>query len=290
MNLTSPAVDKLVRLALAEDIGSGDITTSALVDPQCRGQAKVIAKQDLVIAGFRPFARVFELLNADTECVFHKKEGSFVNEGDTVAELRGPFNGLLTGERTALNFLQRLSGIATLTHCYAEKINSFRAVLLDTRKTAPGWRVLEKEAVRLGGGTNHRTGLFDGVLIKENHITASGGIRPAVEKAKKIKKSLLNIEVEVKNLEELRQALDAQPHLIMLDNMDLAEMKKAVEITDGRVLLEASGNVTLESIEPVAATGVDYISVGAITHSARAVDLSMIICVCVGETDDASCS
>ncbi len=194
-----------------------------------------------------------------------------------MAELSGPFSTLLTGERTALNFLQHLCGIATLTRQYVEKLKPYKAVLLDTRKTTPGWRVLEKEAVRLGGGTNHRMGLFDALLIKENHIAACGGITAAVTKARSHLSPLLSVEVEVRNFDELQEALEALPDVIMLDNMSLTDMKKAVEITAGRVLLEASGNVTLATLAAIAETGVDFISSGAITHSARAVDISMLI-------------
>jgi len=277
MNTISPVVDELVRVALAEDIGSGDKTTSLLVDPECRGHARVIAKEMLVIAGFLPFMKVFQILSSKIEFVFFEKEGSVVREGDTVAELKGPYSVLLTGERTALNFLQRLCGIATNTYHYVEKIKLFGTVLFDTRKTTPGWRALEKEAVRLGGGTNHRMGLFDAVLIKDNHIAACGGIRPAVKRVKEVKSPRLTIEVEVKNMEEFREALDAGPDMIMLDNMSIEEIKQAVKTAGGKVPLEASGNITLESIEKVAATGVNYISAGAVTHSSRAVDMSMII-------------
>jgi nicotinate-nucleotide pyrophosphorylase (carboxylating) len=279
MNTISPVVDELVRVALAEDIGSGDKTTSLLVDPECRGHARVIAKEMLVIAGFLPFMKVFQILSSKIEFVFFEKEGSVVREGDTVAELKGPYSVLLTGERTALNFLQRLCGIATNTYHYVEKIKLFGTVLFDTRKTTPGWRALEKEAVRLGGGTNHRMGLFDAVLIKDNHIAACGGIRTAVEKVKEVevKGPRLTLEVEVKNMEEFREALDAGPDMIMLDNMSIEEIKQAVKTAGGKIPLEASGNITLESIEKVAATGVNYISAGAVTHSSRAVDMSMII-------------
>ena len=271
------SVDELVRIALTEDIGSGDKTTSFLVDPECRGRARVIAKETLVVAGLLPFKKVFQFLSSETEFSFLEREGSVAGEDDTVAEIKGPYNVLLTGERTALNFLQRLCGIATNTYRFAEKVKPFGTVLFDTRKTTPGWRALEKEAVRLGGGTNHRMGLFDAVLIKDNHIAACGGIRPAVEKAKEAKSPHLTVEVEVKNMEEFREALDAGPDMIMLDNMSIEDMKQAVKEAGGRVPLEASGNVTLESIEKVAATGVNCISTGAVTHSSRAVDMSMVI-------------
>ncbi|MEI6127728.1 MAG: carboxylating nicotinate-nucleotide diphosphorylase, partial [Pseudomonadota bacterium] len=260
-----------------EDVGSGDKTTALLVDPELPGQARVFAKETLVAAGFLPFLKVFQLLTPHIDCRFLAKEGALVSAGETLIELAGPFHALLTGERTALNFLQRLSGIATATHYFAEKIKPFGTVLLDTRKTAPGWRMLEKEAVRLGGGTNHRMGLFDAVLIKENHSAACGGITKAIEKIRESKSPHLMIEVEVRNLDELEQALEARPDVIMLDNMSCDAMRKAVEITGGSVRLEASGNVTLDTIEEIASTGVTYISSGAITHSARAVDLSMLI-------------
>lgn len=277
MNSLSFADDQLIKSALEEDIGSGDMTTAYLVQPEWIGLAKVTAKENLVLAGMQPFMKTFQFLCPDTEFIFLEDDGAVVSEGRTVAELKGPYNVLLSGERTALNFLQRLSGIAGMTHCYVEKIKPFGTVLLDTRKTTPGWRKLEKQAVRLGGGTNHRMGLFDALLIKENHIAACGGISPAVEKAKKSKAPHLALEVEVKNLADLREALDARPDMIMLDNMSIEEMKQAVELTARRLPLEASGNITLESVDKVASTGVDYISVGAITHSAGSVDLSMQI-------------
>lgn len=277
MKIFDLSIDSLIRLALAEDIGCGDKTTDLLVDGYARGCARVIAKEDLVAAGFVPFERVFTFLSAFVACRFLKDEGSVVHKGETLAELEGPFATLLTGERTALNFMQRLCGIATLTRQYVEKLKPYQAVLLDTRKTTPGWRVLEKEAVRCGGGTNHRMGLFDALLIKENHIAACGGIIPAVAKARSQLSPLLSVEVEVRNFDELQDALAAGPDVIMLDNMDLAGMKKAVEITAGRVPLEASGNVTLETLDAIAETGVDFISSGALTHSARAVDISMLI-------------
>ena len=277
MKIFDLSIDSLIRLALAEDIGSGDKTTGLLVDGQARGRARVIAKEDLVGAGFVPFERVFTFLSASVVCRFFKKEGSIVLKGETLAELDGPFATLLTGERTALNFMQRLCGIATLTRQYAEKLKPYKAVLLDTRKTTPGWRVLEKEAVLYGGGTNHRMGLFDALLIKENHIAACGGITAAVAKVRSQLGPLLSVEVEVRNFDELQEALAARPDVIMLDNMSLEDMKKAVELTKGRVPLEAFGNVTLDTLAAIAETGVDFISSGAITHSARAVDISMLI-------------
>ncbi|MCP4716804.1 MAG: carboxylating nicotinate-nucleotide diphosphorylase [Deltaproteobacteria bacterium] len=275
-NLT-PAVEQLVRMALTEDIGSGDKTTDGLVGPELRGRARVVAKQDLAAAGYAVFEAVFTLLSPGIAISFSKPEGTAVDKGETFIELEGSFAQLLTGERSALNFLQRLSGIATLTRSYVDAIAHTRAVLLDTRKTTPGWRELEKSAVRLGGGTNHRTGLYDGILIKENHISACGGIAAAIKKARYVQGPFLRIEVEVRDLDEFSQALAAGPDIIMLDNMSTADMKKAVELNDGRVCLEASGNVTRDSIAAIAETGVDFISSGAITHSAAAVDISMLI-------------
>ena len=277
MKIFDLSIDSLIRLALAEDIGSGDKTTGLLVDGHSQGRACVIAKEDLVAAGFVPFERVFTFLSDAVVCRFLKEQGSVVHKGETLAELEGPFATLLTGERTALNFMQRLCGIATLTRQYVDKLKPYKAVLLDTRKTTPGWRVLEKEAVRYGGGTNHRMGLFDALLIKENHIAACGGITAAVAKVRGRLNPLLPVEVEVRNFDELQEALAAVPDVIMLDNMSIADMKKAVKITAGRVPLEASGNVTLETLTAIAETGVDFISSGAMTHSARAVDISMLI-------------
>jgi len=271
------AASTLVHLALAEDIGSGDITTTHLVPAELRGKARVVAKEPLVTAGYLPFIMVFESLSKDIVCSFMIEEGAEIAAGDVIASLTGPYAALLTGERTALNFLQHLSGIATLTRKFVHKIAAYDTILLDTRKTIPGWRLLAKEAVRLGGGTNHRLGLYDAFLIKENHIAACGGITRAFELARQQKSDNMKIEIEVRTLDELREALSCKPDIIMLDNMSFEEMRHAVLEVAGKVKLEASGNVTLETIEDIATTGVDYISVGAITHSARAVDLSMLI-------------
>jgi len=270
------AVEYLVRRALAEDVGSGDVTTAALIPQHLRGVGRVVAKEDLVVAGFTPFRRVFEALSPHVVIRFPEAEGAELHSGGLIAELRGPYGALLTGERTALNFLQHLSGIATLTREYVRKISRFTTILLDTRKTLPGWRLLEKEAVRLGGGTNHRMGLYDALLIKENHIAACGTIADAVATARSHCPDM-KIEVEVRTLEELREALHVHPDIIMLDNMNLDDMRTAVRESAGRVPLEASGNVCLDTIEQIASTGVNYISVGALTHSARAADISMLI-------------
>jgi len=270
-------LDELIIMALKEDIGPGDKTTAYLVDPELTGRATLLAREELVVAGMGPFRRVFQMLSPRVEFLFTELEGELIEKGALIAELQGPFDVLLTGERTALNFLQHLSGVATLTAQFVERIKPYETVLLDTRKTTPGMRILEKAAVLVGGGTNHRVGLFDGILIKDNHIAACGGITQAIKKAQAARSPLLKIEVEVCTIPELIEALDAGPDLIMLDNMSIDDIKKAVEIAGGGIPLEVSGNVTLENIEAVAQTGVTYISSGAITHSARAVDISMEI-------------
>jgi len=278
-DFTIVQMDELIIRALREDIGTGDRTTACLVDPGLSGGASVIAKEELILAGVVPFKRVFEILNPAVEFLFFEREGELVESGTVIADFQGPLAALLTGERTALNFLQHLSGIATLAAQFAEKIRPYGVALLDTRKTTPGLRVLEKAAVRTGGGINHRMGLFDGILIKDNHIAVCGGITQAIKKAQEGGGLHLKIEVEVRTIKELIEALEAGPDIIMLDNMDIDDIRKAVEITGGSVPLEVSGNVTLENIEEIAQTGVNYISAGAITHSARAADLSMQIAV-----------
>ena len=269
--------DDLIRMALAEDIGPGDRTTAALVDAGRHGRARVIAKQPCVLAGLSVFARVFSMIDerVSIDAGFH--DGDTVSAGDTVIELRGPLCALLTGERTALNFIQRLSGVATLTRAFVTRLAEYPTILLDTRKTTPGWRALEKQAVRAGGGTNHRFGLYDAALIKENHIAAAGGINVAIARVRALGGPHLSVEVEVTCMEELREALAAAPDIVMLDNMSLDEMRVAVAEVAGRVRLEASGNVTLDTVAEIAATGVDYISVGGITHSAPSVDFSILI-------------
>ncbi len=270
-------LDELIILALQEDIGSGDKTTAYLIDPRSSGKAAVIAKEELTLAGSEPFVRVFQLLNPQVACTFLAQDGAVIPNDSVIAELEGPFNALLTGERTGLNFLQHLSGIATLTAHFVEKIKPYGVELLDTRKTTPGLRMLEKAAVHSGGGTNHRIGLFDGILIKENHIAACGGITEAVKKAKAVRSPLDKIEVEIRSIEELIEALESGPDMVMLDNMSVEEIRKAVEITGGSILLEVSGNITIDNVEEIAQTGINYISVGAITHSAKACDISMYI-------------
>ena len=273
--LNSPHLDRLIDLALEEDIGPGDVTTQAVVDPELQGEAHIRAKATLVVAGLPVAARVFHKLDAKVVFAAAVDDGQEVAPGTVMVRLTGPVASILTGERVALNFLQRLSGIATFTRAMAARVTGSNAVLVDTRKTTPGWRVLEKYAVRLGGGRNHRLGLYDGVLIKNNHLTAVGGISEAVRRAKARAHHLLKIEVEVTDLEGLEEALNAGADLILLDNMDDATLRRAVEITRGRALLEASGSMTKERLAKVAATGVNFISMGALTHSAPAVDIHL---------------
>jgi nicotinate-nucleotide pyrophosphorylase (carboxylating) len=271
----SPHIDHLIDLALEEDIGPGDVTTQAVVDPELQGEAHIRAKATLVVAGLIVAARVFHKLDARVVFAPAVDDGQEVEKGTVLARLTGPVASILTGERVALNFLQRLSGIATFTRAMAARVTGSTAVLVDTRKTTPGWRVLEKYAVRIGGGNNHRLGLYDGVLIKNNHLTAVGSISEAVRRAKARAHPRLKIEVEVTDLEGLEEALNAGADLILLDNMDDATLRQAVEITRGRAVLEASGSMTADRLAKVAATGVNLISMGALTHSAPAVDIHL---------------
>jgi nicotinate-nucleotide pyrophosphorylase (carboxylating) len=273
----SKHIDKLIDLALEEDIGSGDITTEHLVDAQVKGQGIIVAKENLVIAGLDLARRVFQRIDADLVLTSAFTDGNRVHKGDIAAALSGRLATLLTGERTALNFLQRLSGIATLTRDYVDRLADKNVKLLDTRKTTPGWRELEKWAVRVGGGTNHRMGLYDAVLIKDNHIVAAGSISEAVKRVKVKVPPGTTIEVETVDLDQVREAMDAGADIIMLDNMSTEMIKAAVSLVDGRAKLEVSGGITHERLAQLADTGIDYISSGALTHSARAVDLSMRI-------------
>jgi nicotinate-nucleotide pyrophosphorylase (carboxylating) len=271
----SSLVDRLIDLALEEDLGIGDVTTRALIPPDRLGAAQIRAKQDLVVAGLPVARRVFHRLEPQVQFSMEAGEGQEVSPGTVLAQVRGPLAAILTGERTALNFLMHLSGIATYTRKMVSAVSGFPTSIVDTRKTTPGWRALEKYAVRLGGGANHRFGLFDGVLIKNNHLTAVGSLPEAVRLARENAHHLLKIEVEVSSLAELEEALAAGADIIMLDNMDEATMTRAVNLTAGRALLEASGSMTLERLPAVAATGVNLISMGALTHSAPAVDIHL---------------
>ncbi len=270
-----PQVDRLIELALEEDIGRGDVTTQALIPPEKKGAAQIRAKERLVAAGLPVAARVFMKLDREVHFLPMAQEGQEVEVGAVLAQLRGPVASILTGERVALNFLMRLAGIATYTRQVVAAVKDYPVAVVDTRKTTPGWRVLEKYAVKVGGAKNHRFGLYDGVLIKNNHLTAVGSIIEAVRRAREQTHQLLKIEVEVADLKGLAEALTAPADIIMLDNMDEADLLEAVKLTQGRALLEASGGMTLERLPRVAATGVNFISMGALTHSAPAVDIHL---------------
>jgi nicotinate-nucleotide pyrophosphorylase (carboxylating) len=272
-----PLLKRIIRFALEEDLGAGDVTTDAVIGPEMKGKATLLAREELVLAGMPVFKQVFEALGPGIEFEEFFKEGELVSRGEKVCLLTGPLKLILKGERTALNFLQRMSGIATLTRQYVEKAGSSKARILDTRKTAPGLRWLDKYAVRTGGGTNHRFGLSDGILIKDNHIAAAGSITKAVKLARENASHTLKVEIEVEDLEGVEAALKAGADIIMLDNMDLRQMRKAVRMVKGKAMLEASGGINLDTIKDVAETGVDLISVGALTHSPKAADFSLEI-------------
>lgn len=272
-NLTQ--FDGVITRALAEDIGSGDITTMATVAPAQQISGSFIAKEAGVVCGLPVLKRVFALVDDSVSLSCKVDEGETVAKGDVIAEISGCACSILTGERVALNFLQLLSGIATRTHLVVEQIKGSKAVITDTRKTTPGLRALEKYAVRIGGGSNHRFNLADGILIKDNHIRAAGGIRPAIDKARKAAPHLLKIEVEVENFTQIEEALVGGADVIMLDNMSIEDMTKAVAIIDGKALVEASGNMGEKDLRQVAKTGVDIISIGALTHSIKALDISL---------------
>jgi len=267
--------DQLIRMALQEDITSEDVSTNAVMPTATKGTVDLIAKEDGVVAGLDIYARVFTILDEKTEIDFHCKDGDEVKKGDLMATVTGDIRVLLSGERVALNYLQRMSGIATYTHSVAGLLEGSKTKLLDTRKTTPNMRIFEKYAVRVGGGYNHRYNLSDGVLLKDNHIGAAGGVKKAVEMAKDYAPFVRKIEVEVENLEMVKEAVEAGADIIMLDNMSTEEMQEAIKIIDGRAETECSGNVTKENIGRLTALGVDYISSGALTHSAPILDISM---------------
>ncbi|WP_186855128.1 carboxylating nicotinate-nucleotide diphosphorylase [Acetobacterium paludosum] len=268
-------MDKLILLALREDITSEDITTNAIIPEGSRGQVELICKENGMIAGLNVFQRVFELLDDTAEMKRNFEDGEMVKANDRIGVISADTRTLLTGERTALNYLQRMSGIATYTQKAAKQLVGKKTKLLDTRKTTPNMRIFEKYAVKVGGGYNHRYNLSDGILIKDNHINAAGGIKEAIAAAKEYAPFVRKIEVEVENLEMLAEALEAKADIIMLDNMDTATMKKAVAIIDGRAVTECSGNMTAERLQEIAKIGVDFVSCGALTHSAPILDLSM---------------
>ena len=270
-------IDRIIENALAEDIHTGDITTLAVMREPREARARLIAKEPMVLAGIEAATRVFHLLDPLILITPHFSDGDALKTGDNIVEITGNASSLLQGERVALNILQRMCGVATLTARYVAAVQGTKARVVDTRKTAPGLRILDKYAVRVGGGVNHRTGLYDGVLIKENHIAAAGGIGVAISRARAYIPHTMKIEVETESLPEVAQALAAGADIIMLDNMDTATMVEAVEMIDGRALVEASGGVNLDTVREIAATGVDIISVGALTHSARAMDISMLL-------------
>ncbi|MCP4500625.1 MAG: carboxylating nicotinate-nucleotide diphosphorylase [Deltaproteobacteria bacterium] len=295
-----PHTDRLIELAFAEDFAgggagaAGDVTSLSCIDPDTEAHAVVVAKQDLVLAGISVFARVFGLLDSSLRMRALRKDGDKVKKGASVLEISGNARNLLLGERTALNFLQRLSGVATKTNEAVVALEKFPGTrLLDTRKTTPGFRALEKAAVKAGGGTSHRAGLFDGVMIKENHIVAAGGIQEAVRRARRASHHLVKIEVETESLAEVQIALDAGADCIMLDNMSTPLLEEAVALcrqseakTQRPTLLEASGNMSIPRLPEVAACGVDFISVGALTHSADAADLSLLLSLKPHETGE----
>lgn len=267
--------DELILSALREDITSEDITTNSVMREYQLGEVELICKQDGVIAGLDVFKRTFELLDSKTEVTFTKKDGDTVKNGDKIGVVRGDIRVLLSGERTALNYLQRMSGIATYTRSIADLLKGSKTKLLDTRKTTPNMRVFEKYAVKIGGGYNHRYNLSDGILLKDNHIGAAGGVKEAVQMAKEYAPFVRKIEIEVENIDMLKEALDAGADIIMLDNMSVEDMKEAVKLVSGKAEIECSGNVTKENVERLVDIGVDYISSGALTHSSPILDLSL---------------
>ena len=267
--------DELIRLALKEDISNEDVSTNAVIKEYKKGTVQLICKQSGVICGLEVFARTFKILDPATEIKFYAKDGDKVAKSRHIADLTGDIRVLLQGESTALNYLQRMSGIATYTAQVAELLKGSKTKLLDTRKTTPNMRLFEKYAVRCGGGNNHRYNLSDGVMLKDNHIGAAGGITAAVKAAKEYSSFVRKIEVEVETLEQCREALQAGADIIMLDNMSVEDMKKAVAMIDGKALTECSGNVTKENITAIISTGVDFVSSGALTHSAPILDLSL---------------
>jgi len=271
------STDDLIEIALKEDIGYADITTDNLVGPELEGVGIIIAKESLVVAGLEIAKRVFQRLDAKVVYKSGFKDGDVLDKGDTIFQVSGKLNALLKGERTALNFLQRLSGIATNVRSYVNKFKKSAVRLVDTRKTTPGLRFLEKYAVRVGGAFNHRMGLYDGVLIKDNHIAACGGITASVERIRSKISHLVKVEVEVSTIDEVKEATAVGADVIMLDNMNIRQIKESIALIGDRAIVEVSGGITRDNIARLADVGVDLISVGAFTHSARSMDISMRI-------------
>ena len=267
--------DPYILSALREDLTSEDVTTNAVMPNQCLGEVDLICKEDGVVCGLDVFARVFDLIDREVEVTIFVKDGDAVKAGEQMAKVRGDIRALLTGERTALNYLQRMSGIATYTHSIVKLLEGSGIRLLDTRKTTPNNRIFEKYAVRIGGGQNHRYNLTDGVLLKDNHIGAAGSVKKAVQMAKEYAPFVRKIEVEAENMDMVKEAVEAGADIIMLDNMSAEEMQEAIRLIDGRAQTECSGNVTKENIGRLASLGVDYISSGALTHSAPILDISL---------------
>jgi nicotinate-nucleotide pyrophosphorylase (carboxylating) len=275
MDLDLRAVRSLIERFLDEDIGHGDVTTEAVIDASARGAARIEAREDFVVAGLEAARLAFEILDDEMRWDARVSEGEGVAAGDVIVRIEGSLRAILTAERTALNLLARLSAVATLTRRFVDEVEGTPARIVDTRKTTPGLRVLEKAAVRAGGGGNHRFGLDDGILVKDNHIRAAGGVAPAVERARNAAPHGLVVEVEVTDLRELDDALSAGAQAVLLDNMDPSTVKEAVARAGGKVILEASGGMSLDNVRDFAATGVDLISIGALTHSAGSVDVSL---------------
>ena len=274
---TKQSANVLIDLAIKEDIGTGDISTNSFIPKGEIKTARLVAKENGVVAGLEVFQMVFERFENSIEWKVLKPDGSHVQKGDIIVEFRGSYRTLLSGERIGLNFLQRMSGIASLTSKFVELTAGTKVKVLDTRKTLPAYRLLDKFSVKMGGGSNHRMGLYDMVMLKDNHIQIAGGIKPAVEAVRKRIPMSIKVEVETTTLEQVQEAIDAGADIIMLDNMTLETMKEAVQLIDGRADVEASGNMTLERVKDVAETGVDFISIGALTHSVIALDISQRI-------------
>lgn len=270
-------VEEIIKNALMEDMNYGDLTTDTLIDEHSMTKARMTAKEEGVIAGLPVAERVFQMIDGEICFIPFKKDGDTVKKGEDIAEIRGRTRSILKGERVALNLMQRMSGIATQARSYADAVRGYATRIADTRKTTPGLRGLEKYAVRVGGCYNHRFNLSDGVMIKDNHIKAVGSITKAIERARRHVPHTVKIEVEVETLEQLQEALEAKADIIMLDNMDTDTMKQAVAMAKGKVLLEASGNITKERLKEIAQLGIDVISVGALTHSVKAMDISLNI-------------